>query len=488
MAAADAGEVSGALDNVLDRFEGVRPNGDGWSARCPAHEDREPSLSIHLRDGKILLHCHAGFTVEAICAAAGIQMRELFADSSSDPRIVAEYSYTDESGTLLFQVVRYEPKGFRQRRPDGYGAWNWNLNGVRRVLYRLPDVLKAKSVLVCEGEKDCEMARELGLTATCNPGGAGKWRDEYSETLRGKRVAMIADADEPGRKHARQVAQSLHGKTESVKVLELPGAKDLSEWAGKGGTRDAFLELVRSAPEYLTESATVGPLLISVSIAELLEREIKPREMLLAPILPEQGLAMLYAYRGIGKTFIALGIAAAVASGSRFLRWTAPRPRQVLYLDGELPAKTVQERSAMILAGIEGDGPAPDSLRIITPDFQVRPIPDLSTVEGQRLIEPHLGRIDLLVLDNLSALCRYGNENEGESWLPVQEWGLALRRRGISVLFVHHAGKNRSQRGTSRREDLLDTVFTLKHPADYNPSEGLRCEVYFEKTRGSPLV
>ena len=123
-----------------------------------------------------------------------------------------------------------------------------------------------------------------------------------------------------------------------VKVLELPGAKDLSEWAGKGGTRDAFLELVRSAPEYLTESATVGPLLISVSIAELLEREIKPREMLLAPILPEQGLAMLYAYRGIGKTFIALGIAAAVASGSRFLRWTAPRPRRVLYLDGELPA------------------------------------------------------------------------------------------------------------------------------------------------------
>jgi len=87
-------------------------------------------------------------------------------------------------------------------------------------------------------------------------------------------------------------------------------------------------------------------------------------------------------------------------------------------------------------------------------------------------------------LDNLSALCRYGRENEGEGWLPVQEWALALRRRGISVLFIHHAGKNFAQRGTSRREDLLDTVFTLKHPADYNPSEGLRCEVHFEKTRG----
>src|SRR5208282_930278 len=118
-----------------------------------------------------------------------------------------------------------------------------------------------------------------------------------------------------------------------------------------------------------------------------------------------------------------------------------------------------------------------------TPDFQERPIPDLATTQGQGLLEPHLAGIDLLVLDNLSALCRHGNENEGEDWLPVQEWALGLRSRGISVLFVYHAGKNKSQRGTSRREDLLDTVITLKHPANYNPSEGLRCEVHFEKTR-----
>lgn len=110
-------------------------------------------------------------------------------------------------------------------------------------------------------------------------------------------------------------------------------------------------------------------------------------------------------------------------------------------------------------------------------------MPDLATRQGQSLLEPQLEGVDLLILDNLSALCRDGNENEGEGWLPVQEWGLGLRRRGISVLFLHHAGKNKSQRGTSRREDLLDTVVTLKHPADYDPSEGLRCEVHFEKTR-----
>lgn len=223
--------------------------------------------------------------------------------------------------------------------------------------------------------------------------------------------------------------------------------------------------------------------LVAVSVEELLAREIKPREMLLDPILPEQGLAMLYAYRGIGKTFLSLGIAAAVASGGAFLRWTAQRPRRVLYVDGELPAKTLQERSAMILAGLEGAEPAPDMLRIITPDVQNRAMPDLATPEGQRILEPHLEGVGLVVIDNLSALCRYGNENEGEGWLPVQEWALTLRRRGISVLFDHHAGKNKSQRGTSRREDLLDTVITLKHPPDYDPSEGLRCEVHFEKTR-----
>lgn len=477
------------LEGFLSRLEHARRNGAGWIARCPAHEDNNPSLSLDERDAKILLHCHAGCSVEAICKALGIEVRELFTEAKPQSRIVNTYDYRDERGAVLFQAVRYEPKEFKQRRPDGHGGWIWNLNGTRRVLYGLPEVLKAKSVLICEGEKDVETARKLGLVATCNPSGAGKWRDEYSESLRGKRDVIIADADEPGRKHAQQVAESLRGKVESLKTIELPGAKDLSEWVEKGGTRDALLELIRNSPESRgvqveSEPSGAGASLISVSIAELLKREIKRREMLLDPILPEQGLAMLYAYRGIGKTFIALGIAAAIASGGRFLRWTAPRARRVLYLDGELPAKTMQERSAMVLAGIEGDGPDPDALRIITPDFQKRPIPDLSTLEGQKLIEPHLDGIDLLVLDNLSALCRYGNENEGESWLPVQAWGLALRRRGISVLFIHHAGKNKSQRGTSRREDLLDTVITLKHPADYNPSQGLRCEVHFEKTRG----
>jgi hypothetical protein len=232
-----------------------------------------------------------------------------------------------------------------------------------------------------------------------------------------------------------------------------------------------------------SQSQSANHRIVAVAVEEFLAREIKPREMLLDPILPEQGLALLYSYRGIGKTFLALGIGVAVASAGRFLRWTAPRARNVLYVDGELPAKTVQERSAMILAGMEGSEPSPGTFRIITPDFQERPMPDLATREGQEILEPCLAGVDLLIVDNLSALCRDANENEGEGWLPVQDWALGLRRRGMSVLFLHHAGKNKSQRGTSRREDLLDTVITLKHPADYDASDGLRCEVHFEKTR-----
>jgi hypothetical protein len=238
---------------------------------------------------------------------------------------------------------------------------------------------------------------------------------------------------------------------------------------------------LRGLTDNLAPVKTAG--LVVVPVEELLTRDIKPCKMLLDPILPEQGLAMLYAYRGIGKTHLALGIAGAVASGAPFLRWTAPRPRRVLYVDGELPATTIREWAAMILAGFDEAELAPDTLRIVTPDLQERPMPDLSTVEGQCLLEPHLEGIDLVVLDNLSALCRYGKENEGEDWLPVQEWALGLRRRGMAVLFVHHAGKDKSQRGTSRREDMLNTVITLKHPTDYDPSEGLRCEVHFEKTR-----
>ena len=210
------------------------------------------------------------------------------------------------------------------------------------------------------------------------------------------------------------------------------------------------------------------------------------REMLLAPWLPAQGLTMLFSKRGVGKTHVALGIAHAVATGGRFLNWSAPAAHPVLYLDGEMPARTMQERIAAIVAGQGPDAPdvpEPDYFRLVTPDLQPDWLPDLASPEGQAALEPHLEGVKLLILDSLSTLCRSGVENEAESWGPVQEWALGLRRQGMSLLFVHHSGKGGLQRGTSRREDVLDTIICLKHPNDYAPSDGARFEVSYEKGR-----
>lgn len=221
----------------------------------------------------------------------------------------------------------------------------------------------------------------------------------------------------------------------------------------------------------------------ALSAEELLAADVAPREMVLDPILPAQGLTMLHSARGAGKTYLALETADAVSCGRRCLRWNAPKARRVLYVDGELPATVLRSRLASIIAGAEDATRSAEMLRIISPDFQDRPMPDLSGPAGQQMIEAHLDGVQLLILDNLSCLCRSGRENEADDWTPVQEWLLKLRQRGLAVLFPHHSGKAGAQRGTSRREDVLDCVFTLRHPTDYKPAEGLRVEVHFEKLR-----
>jgi hypothetical protein len=255
--------VSKQLDAVIARLEGVRRNGSQWKALCPAHADKNPSLSVSEKNGKILLNCLAGCPTEKVLDAAGLGWKDLFTESAPHPRIVAEYPYTDEHGTLLYQNVRFDPKDFSQRRPNDRHGWTWKLGNVRRVLYRLPQVLAASVVVIVEGEKDADTGNTLGLAATTS-GASGTWREEFSEMLRGKRVTIIADADAPGRKHAQQVARSLFGRAESLKLLELPHAKDLSEWVEQGGTRGALLDLVQNAPEWKPQSVEGGTVLDKV--------------------------------------------------------------------------------------------------------------------------------------------------------------------------------------------------------------------------------
>ncbi len=219
---------------------------------------------------------------------------------------------------------------------------------------------------------------------------------------------------------------------------------------------------------------------------EFTQLALPVRQHVLAPILPEKGLAMLYAQRGVGKTHVALGIAYAVASGGQFLRWQASQPRNVLYVDGEMPGRLLQERLDAIIAGAERLPPEMDgSFRLLAMDTQDIGLSlNLADPADQKKLDNILGTTNFLVLDNLSTLVHGGRENDAESWDAMQAWLLQLRRRGISVLLVHHAGRGDNARGTSKREDVLDTVIRLKHPEDYQTEEGARFEVHLTKARG----
>jgi DNA-binding NarL/FixJ family response regulator len=224
--------------------------------------------------------------------------------------------------------------------------------------------------------------------------------------------------------------------------------------------------------------------LTPITIEDFLTRPFPPREMILGPWLPTKGLAMIYAPRGLGKTHFAWGLAYAVATGGPFLGGKAPSPRNVLLVDGEMAASTLRDRMAAIIETGGGVRPAEGMIRVISADQEPEGIPDLSTIEGQAALDEVLHDAELIILDNLSTLCRSGKENEAESWSAVQAWALAKRREGRTVVFIHHAGKGGAQRGTSRREDVLDSVVSLKRPQDYHPTEGARFEVHFEKARG----
>lgn len=216
---------------------------------------------------------------------------------------------------------------------------------------------------------------------------------------------------------------------------------------------------------------------------ELLIEKFPPRSLMLTPWLPHKGLAMVFAPRGVGKTWFALSIAHAVSAGAEFLRWRAMRPRRVLYIDGEMPAATLQERYRAVVAASMMDAPAVN-FRLVAADFQPDGLPDLADAEAQRFYDSQIADADLIIIDNLSTIARGLRENEADSFGPVQAWMLAQRAAGRSVLAVHHAGKGGGQRGTSRKEDTLDTVISLMRPPGYKASEGARFEVRFTKSRG----
>lgn len=230
-------------EDFTARLRNVKRSGDGYVACCPAHEDKHQSLSVSTgTDGRILVKCHAGCEAEDIVAALRLTLADLMPEKEQAKKeIVATYDYQGADGKLVFQVVRYIPKDFRQRKPDGRGGWEWRLGNTERVLYHLPQLIAAvasgRRVFLVEGEKDVHTLESMGFAATTNAGGAGTWTDGYTKALAGAHVVIIPDNDDPGRKHAQTVQTALQGVAASIKVVELPGLAekgDVTDWAMRG--------------------------------------------------------------------------------------------------------------------------------------------------------------------------------------------------------------------------------------------------------------
>ena len=231
-----------AYETIIKKLEGTRPYKGGWVAKCPAHDDGRPSLIVQIStEGNLLLHCYAGCSFAEIVEALGVRQQdcfsELFMPIPPERKIVATYNYTDENGGLLFQKLRYEPKEFSQRRRREDGSWDYTMGDVRRVLYNLPEVMahKGRALVIVEGEKDADSLIRRGFLATTSPDGSCKWRDEYTQSLEGRHLAVIIpDSDGPGRKHALMVRGAICGTVIRTVILELQDAKDVTEWFQQG--------------------------------------------------------------------------------------------------------------------------------------------------------------------------------------------------------------------------------------------------------------
>ena len=255
---------------------------------------------------------------------------------------------------------------------------------------------------------------------------------------------------------------------------------------------DLLLEIQQEV-QHLSQRTNGRPHLRSIDLCDFLVLDLRPTEWVIDQIFPTQGLGMLFAGRGTGKTYAILEIAYQISTGGpKLWNWTIPKARPVLIINGEMQANVLQSRYRKLFRPTRF--PEEKFLRIITPDLQDPEFGgdrralehfDIDSRVGQEAIEESIEDGAFVIADNLSCLCRSGKENEGESWLPVLEWGLKLRRRGVSLMIIHHAGKSGDQRGASRKEDALDVVMQMKKPADYQPSQLLRAEMHLSKTRGT---
>jgi DnaB-like helicase C terminal domain len=360
---------------------GIRLHGVGQEKvtnRCPMNQHKPGHWCVSVNVTKQIWHCNddqcGGSIIDWLVLERGQTEAEVFKALAKEleasqprptpqkPQVVATYDYTDVHGELLYQVVRYEPKTFKQRRPDKSGGWIWSMEGVSRVLYRLAEVMTGKLVAITEGEKDVESLRAIGWTATCNVGGAGKWLDAYAEFLAGKDAIIFPDNDPPGKQHAETVLKSLEGKANSIKLVRVPAPyKDVSDYLasfpdGAKGQK-ALQELVEKTPHTLKPLPVYSMLELEVQYVESLKRSTV-ESFDLGKFLPSLGrwvrpliageLMVVMADTGVGKTTIQQAMArSAMPLPTLFFELELPTPlmfERFMQMDSGDNYETVQQR------------------------------------------------------------------------------------------------------------------------------------------------
>jgi hypothetical protein len=466
---------------VRSRLEGVAH--DGKSARCPAHDDRRASLSIaEGEDYRVLLTCFAGCKTEDVVKAAGLTMRDLFPANTSDRggswTIVATYDYCDESGRLLFQKVRLEPKDFRVRRPNGNGGWIKNIEGVRRVPYRLPELLAAPRdewEFLVEGEKDADnLVATLGFVATTSPFGGSKtrsekkWSPEFNQFFTGRRVAIIPDNDETGKKFARHVAQELVGVAFCVKIVELPGLPekgDVSDFLAAGGTREQLLALVEGTAVVVRDDLEEADSAVASCASPTAWDRAKPAptfinegtqevDWIIPKLVARECVTIIAAPKGLGKTMVLHAAAIALAIGGEFCGSRLNKQR-VLLIDRDNPTSDVRRR----LRGWGGEN-APD-LDVLGRD-DAPPLTDEAAWRGFPV-----ERYGVVFLDSFDASTEGVKKTEsgatGKALAPI----LDVARRGPAVVVLANTDKaGEVLRDSAIISDRVDVAYEVRDATD----------------------
>jgi hypothetical protein len=498
--------------NFRTFYEKYLPNlkplsgGKEFQTLCPFHDDSIPSFNFNVSSGQYychgcgkkgdIFHFYAKISdlnsrsdypkiIKGIARDFGISV-----NGQKKARLIKTYPYHDPDGKLLFEVCRMDPKDFRQRRPNGNGGWIWNLKGIEPVLYRLPHVMNASEVILVEGEKDADNLSKLGFCATTCPMGANKWRESYSGYLKNKNIILIPDNDLAGREHMTKIAVSINGNSASLKWIDLPRVPDkgdISDFINTFHNPEEAAErlsiMIENATAYEPPKVlTIDDLILNVQ--DFSRIDIPMRDEYLTPWLKEGSINLISGWRGTGKTFLALSILDAVSSGENLGPWECLKPACCLFLDGEMPVQDIIERSQNLKLNRE----RPNPLYIYCDALMNQhglPRAHLSNEIWRQKIKQILltKKIKVWVIDNLASLAGGLDENAKKEWDPINQFLLELRFSGISTIMLHHTNKDGGQRGTSAREDNIDTSIILKSPYDYSPEDGARFILHFSKAR-----